>query len=290
MMTSIYCRVAALFLCLVPVAANAGISDGDLEKEYGNNVLTLRLFYPGPHVHFDATGKADSTGRVGAWTLCGQLHVHKITLKDNVIHIQGQRLFLFYDPETHQLRDVGTITKKDPESKHFAKKIAEWAARTGKTEIEVESGSTQPEMADVTKAMNAVFLAPDEPLTNVVPIIWKRWLEAKDGAAPAVGNPGPGLEAVTKVGGAVSLPHVKYDPDPQYSEFARQAKYQGTVILWLVVDRDGQPTHIRVQRPAGMGLDEEAFDAVRTWKFDPATKDGQPVPVMINVEVNFRLY
>jgi TonB family protein len=290
MMSSIYYRVVALLLCLVPVAVSAGVSNEDLEKEYGNKVLTLRLFYPGPHVHFDATGKADSTGRVGAWTLSGQVRVQEITLKDGVIHIQGQRLFLFYDPETNQLRDVGALTKKDPEIKHFARKISEWAARMGKTEIEVESGSAQPEMADVTKAMNAVFLAPDEPLTNVVPIIWKRWLEARDGLAPGVANPGPGLEDVAKVGGAISAPHVKYDPDPQYSELARQAKYQATVILWLVIDRDGLPTHIRVQRPAGMGLDEEAFDSVRTWKFEPATKDGQPVPVMINVEVNFKLY
>jgi TonB family protein len=71
---------------------------------------------------------------------------------------------------------------------------------------------------------------------------------------------------------------------------ALTGKYQATVILWLVIDRDGLPTHIRVQRPAGMGLDEEAFDSVRTWKFEPATKDGRPVPVMINVEVNFKLY
>lgn len=49
-------------------------------------------------------------------------------------------------------------------------------------------------------------------------------------------------------------------------------------------------THIRVATPLGMGLDEEAVRAVSVWNFDPATKDGKGVPVMINVEVNFRLY
>jgi periplasmic protein TonB len=93
-----------------------------------------------------------------------------------------------------------------------------------------------------------------------------------------------------RVGGGVSAPKVLYDPDPEYSEEARKAKYQGTVVLWLVVSPDGHPQQIRVQRSLGMGLDEKAIEAVRQWRFEPAKKDGQPVPVMINVEVNFRLY
>jgi TonB family protein len=93
-----------------------------------------------------------------------------------------------------------------------------------------------------------------------------------------------------RVGGGVSAPRVVYDPDPEYSEEARKAKYQGTVTLWLVVSAEGKPYDIRVQRSLGMGLDEKAIEAVKQWRFEPARKDGHPVPVMINVEVNFRLY
>lgn len=93
-----------------------------------------------------------------------------------------------------------------------------------------------------------------------------------------------------RVGGGVSAPRALYSPDPEYSEEARKAKYQGTVVLWVVVGPDGRPRDIRVQRTLGMGLDEKAIEAVRTWKFEPARKDGQPVAVQINVEVNFRLY
>jgi TonB family protein len=81
-----------------------------------------------------------------------------------------------------------------------------------------------------------------------------------------------------------------YHPEPQYSKKARKAKYQGTCLLWLVVDAEGKPRDIRVQRVLGMGLDEEAIKAVKTWTFEPARKDGQPVAVQINVEVSFRLY
>jgi TonB family protein len=93
-----------------------------------------------------------------------------------------------------------------------------------------------------------------------------------------------------RVGGGVSAPRALYAPDPEYSEEARKAKWQGTVVLWVIVGPDGKPRDIRIQRSLGMGLDEKAIEAVRQWKFDPAKKDGQPVAVQINVEVNFRLY
>jgi periplasmic protein TonB len=112
------------------------------------------------------------------------------------------------------------------------------------------------------------------------------------GTGPGVG-PGHGGGyggGAYRVGGGVSAPKVVYDPDPEYSEEARKAKFQGTVVLWLVVSPDGKPQQIRVTRALGMGLDEKAIEAVRQWRFEPAKKDGQPVPVQINVEVNFRLY
>ncbi len=95
---------------------------------------------------------------------------------------------------------------------------------------------------------------------------------------------------VFKVGGGVQAPRAIDTPDPEYSEEARKAKYQGTVVLWLIVDPNGRPHDLKVSRSLGMGLDQKAIEAVRRWRFEPATKDGKPVAVQINVEVNFRLY
>ena len=95
---------------------------------------------------------------------------------------------------------------------------------------------------------------------------------------------------VFRVGGGVSAPRVLYSPDPQYSEEARKAKYQGTVVLWAVIGANGRPQQLKVARSLGLGLDQQAIEAVRTWKFEPALKDGRPVAVEINIEVNFRLY
>jgi TonB family protein len=95
---------------------------------------------------------------------------------------------------------------------------------------------------------------------------------------------------VFKVGGGVSAPRAINRPNPNYSKEARKAKHQGTSVLSLVVGTDGKPHDIRVVRMLGLGLDEEAIKAVERWTFEPARKDGQPVPVQVNVEVSFRLY
>jgi len=95
---------------------------------------------------------------------------------------------------------------------------------------------------------------------------------------------------VYRVGGGVSAPRVLYSPDPEFSEEARKAKFQGTVILALMVGTDGRAHDVRIVRSLGMGLDEKAIEAIRQWKFDAGRKDGVPVAVLVNVEVNFRLY
>ena len=93
-----------------------------------------------------------------------------------------------------------------------------------------------------------------------------------------------------RVGGGVSGPRLTFSPDPEYSEEARKAKFQGTCVLWVVVGADGKPRDIRVARTLGLGLDEKAIEAVKTWRFEPGKKDDKPVATMINVEVTFRLY
>jgi len=112
------------------------------------------------------------------------------------------------------------------------------------------------------------------------------------GEGPGVGpGRGGGIGGgVFRVGGGVSAPRPIVTPEPEYSEEARKAKYQGTCVLWLVVGPDGQTRDIKVARTLGLGLDQKAIEAVKQWKFEPAMKDGKPVAVQVNVEVTFRLY
>ena len=95
-------------------------------------------------------------------------------------------------------------------------------------------------------------------------------------------------DRVYRVADGLKPPRVIDSPDPKYPKSAKN--YEGTVVLWLIVNSQGLPEQMKVQKSFGHGLDESAIAAVSQWKFAPATKDGVPVPVMINVEVNFRLH
>jgi periplasmic protein TonB len=101
------------------------------------------------------------------------------------------------------------------------------------------------------------------------------------------GNAGGG---VYRVGGGISAPIPINSVEAEFSDEARRAKYQGVCLIQMIVDAQGNPQNPRVVRPLGMGLDEKALEAVRKYRFKPAMKGNTPVPVMITVEVNFRLY
>jgi TonB family protein len=93
-----------------------------------------------------------------------------------------------------------------------------------------------------------------------------------------------------RVGGGVSEPKLIYSIDPEFSDEARRAKYQGVVVVSIIVDAQGNPQNPRVVRALGMGLDEKAIEAIKHYRFKPAMKDGKAVPVWLNVEIDFRLY
>ena len=112
------------------------------------------------------------------------------------------------------------------------------------------------------------------------------------GAGPGVGQGRGGGTGggVFHIGGGVMPPKEIYSPEPEYSEEARKAKYQGTCVVSFIVGVDGVPHEISVSRSLGMGLDEKAIEAVKTWRFQPGTKDGKPVATYASAEVVFHLY
>ena len=109
------------------------------------------------------------------------------------------------------------------------------------------------------------------------------------GAGYGPGSGGGVGGGVYRIGGGVSAPKLVFKVEPEYSEEARKAKFQGTVVLYVVVDEKGNPRDLKVVRPLGLGLDQKAMEAVMKWKFNPGLKDGKPVPVAAQIEVNFRL-
>jgi periplasmic protein TonB len=106
-------------------------------------------------------------------------------------------------------------------------------------------------------------------------------------APPAVAEEMP--DGPIQVGGDVSKPEKLSAPDPQYTEIARKARIQGVVIVQAIIDKEGNVTNVKILKGLPMGLSENAMDAIKKWKFKPATLNGKPVDVYYNLTVNFRL-
>lgn len=111
------------------------------------------------------------------------------------------------------------------------------------------------------------------------------------------GGYGPGSEG--GAGGGVfdggthgyGMPACLFCPRADFSDEAVKAKYQGIVVLSIVVTPEGRATQIHVAKGLGLGLDQKAQEAVRNWRFKPALgPDGKPASVRIDIEVDFHLY
>lgn len=96
-------------------------------------------------------------------------------------------------------------------------------------------------------------------------------------------------QTIEHIGSGVKAPVPVRVVDPPYSEEGRSKKVQGTCMVQIIVDAKGIPQDPRVVRPIGYGLDEKAIEAVKQYRFKPATKDGKPVPVYMTIAINFRL-
>lgn len=94
---------------------------------------------------------------------------------------------------------------------------------------------------------------------------------------------------VHRIGGGVSAPKLISKVEPEFSEEARLARYEGKVAIYTEIHPDGRAHNTRVLRGLGLGLDDKALDAIRQWRFEPGRKDGQAVTVAATIEVNFRL-
>jgi TonB family protein len=94
---------------------------------------------------------------------------------------------------------------------------------------------------------------------------------------------------VLRIGPGMEPPKLTYKIEPRYTRTALDAGVQGNVLFALIVDEHGLPKNIVMLSPLGFGLDENAKECLSQWRFKPATKEGKPVKVYAQVEVNFRL-
>ncbi len=259
--------------------------ESELKADYVGKVVTLRHFYHGDNLKFHSDGSLAADATEGPWTVDGQIAVEKIQLHGGLLEIKGRRIYLIFDSKSKPQDTLMILDSYNGKDRKNMEKLLRQSA----VKIEVELLSTTPASDEVTSALHAVFAVPGESLMGVVPDYWRKYFAELEGRPDNSSKPTETLYYV-RPGNGVSAPHLTFDPEPEYSEAARKLKYQGTVVLSLVLDPAGTARDLQITKAVGLGLDERAIDAVRTWKFAPATKDGVAVPVALSVQVNFRLY
>jgi periplasmic protein TonB len=201
-------------------------------------------------------------------------------------------------PSVHQIGGGGGAKDVAPVTQGQLPKFAEQAIGTQKAPpMDAPKLTLEPTILVQSDLKMATNNMPNFGLPNA-PAVSMGSLGTGNGAGIGSGNGngvGPGVGGNTgggvyHLGGGVRAPIVLQQVDPEYSEEARKAKFSGNVLVELIVDEQGNPLHVHVVQGVGLGLDEKAVEAVRQYRFKPATKDGKPVKVALSVEVNFQIF
>ena len=273
-----------LLIPLLSTLCHADASSKDiqrgLEKALLHKVMTVRGFYHDDSLTFSSDGKLLSAGTPGFGSSGGEIEVDQVQVKENRLVFVGTMPVLFFDQEKKSIRYVTGV---------------------GQRTVQVELSHPLASLDEAGQVLFKVFYAPSERVGNCPADEARRYQGILDDSAHKDGEPdvkillstkicGVGDEKLFRVGGGVKPPRAVYAPDPGYPEYARKKKLQGTVTLRVIVTEEGRAESILVWRSLGNGFDELAAAAIRTWKFEPATFEDKPVPVIVNVEVNFRLY
>lgn len=282
-----------------------------LRYQYADKTLVLRNFSNGERLRYDSAGSLASGSAVpGDWTVDGFIRVTSLSVRSRLLTVEAERLTFGNNGQSFELRRY--FDRKEEKDRKKERKL--------RIEIEFYAGDITAEKADAV--LSKIFLTAQDRLSEVVPPYWKSCvLAASDGNSErqynscrfppefafvpgifssAQESPEPGRMAATDgqtrdvgifvVGKGMTPPKVVSQRDPEFSKEARDAKYQGTVVMSLVVSKAGEARDISIVRPLGFGLDQKAVEAVAKWRFDPAKKDGEAVAAQIMVEVDFHLY
>jgi hypothetical protein len=139
----------------------------------------------------------------------------------------------------------------------------------------------------MNKALNSIFANDIDPvMMSHLPEYWQEYFTSKSEHRQFM----PKDASIKVVSEGMTPPRVLNSIDPSSNEYAQKYGIAGMELLRTVVDATGIPRQMAIQRPIGFGLDEKAVEAIKNSHFRPATLNGQPVPVVVDLVVTFRIY
>jgi TonB family protein len=270
------------FLCLFlfslsGISASAQPSPANIANTLNKHLVLLREGNAGDDLAFNAQGDPIGNSPTGNFPLSG-ITIQKIRVTNSEMEIRGHRNILLF-----------TGTHQNPQE-------IQYVAIDREVHITIAQDVTHPEA--LSTAVNKIFALDIQSfLAAKNPPQQQAWLNslamfsteeqpAKQNATGAT----PDLNKLRQTGADLTLPKVLSYVDPQYSQEARDNKAGGKCPISMIVDQNGDPTHIRVIRSLGMGLDRNAVIAISQYRFSPAKVNGQPVAMQLHLEVSFKTY
>jgi TonB family protein len=304
------------------------LTEDDLRTRYVGKLIFLRGSYLGDDLDFDMNGKVNGSPTVASFTLSA-FEVRKVKLSKHKLDIEADRYGLHYfgalpyEDDTKSFdqvkiskkpvhisidREVIVIpkVKKDKKKKELTPQELAAAQSLKTRDAAAGPNASQPTPAAaaetnaalaavspahsamvMNKALDNIFANNiDQAMMSHLPDYWQEYFASKSQHRPFM----PADASIKVVGDGVTPPQVLNSIDPSSNEFAQQFGIAGMELLRTVVDSTGVPRQIVIARPIGFGLDEKAVEAVKNSHFRPATANGQPVPVVVDLVVTFRIY
>jgi TonB family protein len=260
------CRTCFLLLsfCLAQITVRADSLKDALNHKYKKQVLALRAPVAHGDMKFDSDGHSLNPPLKDRWLLYSGIYIEKLSLSQDTLGVEGALAFF------------SQTTKK---SKHPEKQESKPVLVKLNKPVRVEIKLAQPlQSLDQAEAvLDRVFFPGTEATEHA-------YLELRRSDFTA------NEHAYRFDEGGAKAPRAIFTPEPEYSEEARRERFQGIVVLNVVVDKAGNISRIKLVRSLGHGLDQKAMEKVASWRFDPGTHNGEPAAVEMNIEVDFRLH
>jgi len=270
-------KTSFLFLAVLlfqTAIAHADSLKNALNHKYKNQLLALRSPFTKGDQKFDSAGHSLNGAPNSGWLLYGAIYVEKLNLSSDTLRLEGHRATAY-------------------DYKNSGKLILLRFSKSQRIEIHLDQPLNSLDDADAV--MGRVFFLGADAAQHIKPEFRRVDDNTPDSeiyhvSEPAFTRTGANASGSSDNNVKVLPPRAIYTPEPEFSEVARHAKYQGTVVLGIIIDKAGKISRIRLERPLGMGLDENAMEGIKGWRFNPATRNGEPVAVVMNIEVSFNLY
>jgi TonB family protein len=246
-----------------------------LSRQLKGQALTLRHPVRGKKLRFSAEGKLLQGGGEAHWIIYAQIEVRKVQVKSGLARIEGFRV-----------RPANIGSKQERIRFRRGEKIV----------IEIEMNSNPVNLTQAQQLLGTVFLTKDDLPSGAqfeqlaAYFGSKQTEEDRNAFEQFIEETSDPSRPVYKIESPITPPECVSCPDPAYPQRARQARREGVVVFWAIVNEQGRAEEIRVKESLGMGLDEQAVKAVQQWRFKPAMRNGKPLAVYMVIEINFHLY